>query len=368
MLSALAALLLLSSPEFRKLIAIRSGLILWAALIGLAALSVNWSVAPDLTLSAIKKELLYPLFAFGIFYLCCQQSTLQNYTIIGLGIGYTALLFLSINFKLGLIKGGSDYYLMVGDTSTLITLAVCVFCSICISNRRLWILLLALTGLAVSGYSLSLIQNRMAIICVGFVAAFFSLVVLFDVVKCRKQRGLVLILIPILLAVSTLTALNMKQSGNISEVTALKKDPRANTLWPFYLSQYDRAPHRGFGYGYSIPGQALSDEMPENFNSNYRLHAHNVLLNRYLQLGWPGLLLFMALYGWLIYRMVLLCKQPENRHLGLLGISLTLVFFLKSMTDDFFIRNNIIIFWALMGLILASAVRPAKKTETEAIK
>jgi O-antigen ligase len=82
-------------------------------------------------------------------------------------------------------------------------------------------------------------------------------------------------------------------------------------------------------------------------------HAHNVLLNKGIQMGVLGIVGFLFLFFAIPLRMA--------RSLGIngmagaaaaAGVAMSIGFLLKNMTDDFFYRESGYVFWLLSGAVL----------------
>ena len=92
-------------------------------------------------------------------------------------------------------------------------------------------------------------------------------------------------------------------------------------------------------------------------------HAHNVFLDNGIQMGIPGLLVFCLLL-WSAFREV---AQPLRKNCGddhtiiysIAGVAMLAGMIVKNLTDDFFYRDNVWMFW----LIMAAVIGARKKTE-----
>jgi O-antigen ligase len=79
-----------------------------------------------------------------------------------------------------------------------------------------------------------------------------------------------------------------------------------------------------------------------------------MFLNYALQLGIGGVLVLVILLGavgrefWRLYRH----DDPTVSLVGLAGIAMLIGFIAKNMTDDFFVRQNSLMFWSVVGLSL----------------
>ena len=87
------------------------------------------------------------------------------------------------------------------------------------------------------------------------------------------------------------------------------------------------------------------------------MHAHNTFLNRALETGLPGLAAFILLLASVAvaFRRVARSADPGTAAIGAAGIALVAGVVLKNLTDDFFVRQNALLFWSLVGAGLGAA-------------
>jgi len=140
-------------------------------------------------------------------------------------------------------------------------------------------------------------------------------------------------------------------------VDFLVDDPRGD-LWRFAAGRIAEHPWVGAGIG----KWALRDVFDAHFHDVLRLHAHNVFLNRALEMGLPGVAVFAALLGSVVVLFWRLAASDDARTaaLGAAGLALVAGVVVKNLTDDFFVRQNALLFWSLTGAALgAASVREA---------
>jgi O-antigen ligase len=139
-----------------------------------------------------------------------------------------------------------------------------------------------------------------------------------------------------------------------SVIEFLAEDPRLD-LWRFAVAQIAAHPWIGAGIGKWTSQQAFYGE----FHDAYRMHAHNVFLNRALETGLPGLAAFVLLQGALAiaFWRQSLSGVRRNAALGVAGLALVAGVMTKNLTDDFFLRQNALLFWSLAGAVLGAAAR-----------
>lgn len=195
-------------------------------------------------------------------------------------------------------------------------------------------------------------QNRQV-----YVAVVMQLIVVgaFFASKLRQPRHLILLLA----IVACLATLFHLQSGKrigastLAETAnipmALEKDGRLSA-WRFVVEQALQHPLHGGGMGRNT----FSRLYPDNPLSQPPFdHAHNMLINRLVQLGFPGLLVFMLLLGGLAWSLHSLGRRSgQGRRLAIAGLAMCAGVFAKNMTDDFFVRELGYLFWLLSGAMI----------------
>jgi O-antigen ligase len=141
--------------------------------------------------------------------------------------------------------------------------------------------------------------------------------------------------------------------------TDLSKGPDAyNTRWTlakFSLEKIKKNPFRMIGFG-----QRSFAKQYKSFVQKYKglpmWHAHNTFLNIALQTGLQGLILFC----FLLYRLLKYCHEQakaEENYLKKFYITaiftMVITFFIRNLSDDFFIDDSALLFWFLCGIVFA---------------
>ena len=212
-------------------------------------------------------------------------------------------------------------------------------------------------------YSLLLSHNRQNFIALGF-GILVSAISFLRVTKFSWQR-----LAFLFAALTCVAALLLVQTGRrpsgvadqslqpvaakttiINPLTsAVERDVRWD-LWKFSVSKIIENPVIGGGLGRSVFEKLYPDYRPDIPDL---WHAHNMILNKGIQMGIPGIFAFLMLWLALTHR---LWKargsetQPSVIAISALG-AITAVF-AKNQTDDFFVRNVGYFFWLMVGLVM----------------
>lgn len=141
----------------------------------------------------------------------------------------------------------------------------------------------------------------------------------------------------------------------------LADDPRGE-LWRFAVARIAEHPWIGAGIGkWTSRGAFLAQ-----FHDPLLMHAHNAFLNRALETGLPGLAAFAALLLSVVVAFRRIARSPDadTAAIGAAGLALVAGVVVKNLTDDFFVRQNALLFWSLvaaaLGAVAARAERPLR--------
>jgi O-antigen ligase len=142
-----------------------------------------------------------------------------------------------------------------------------------------------------------------------------------------------------------------EDAGRILPLAGIEADLRPK-IWTIALERIAEAPLLGHGYGREIVAPAFQGEMPQDGNRPELRHAHNAFLDVALQLGLAGEAIFLAILAILVLEFARALRQRESCPAGILGLAVIGGFVTKNLTDDFFYRQNGMVFCAVMGMLL----------------
>lgn len=126
---------------------------------------------------------------------------------------------------------------------------------------------------------------------------------------------------------------------------ALQADVRWS-VWKLCLQELADHPLIGGGFGL----RTFQFQHPDLAAGSPFWHAHNVILNKGMQMGVPGIFGFLILFLGLPVTMQSGLKAGGTaRAVAVVGISVALGFLVKNMTDDFMYRESGYLFWLLTG-------------------
>ncbi len=132
----------------------------------------------------------------------------------------------------------------------------------------------------------------------------------------------------------------------------LSTDPRGE-LWRYAAGRIAEHPWIGAGLG----KWTSSASFLAHFQDSLLMHAHNMFLNRALETGLPGLAAFIYLLASVAvaFRRVARSGDASTAAIGAAGLALVAGVIVKNLTDDFFVRQSALLFWALVGAGLGAA-------------
>ncbi|MDA8382279.1 MAG: hypothetical protein M0037_04305 [Betaproteobacteria bacterium] len=338
---------------------------LWAwAVYGVVALaSLTYAIHPLYSIGQIKEQIGYALLVLLIFTSWVngpsEFSKLMRIIVAGvtLMIGYSLLNsfvlspFWHSDFRLhqGSLADG------FGTFSTyLITTLPLVVTSMWVLPRTARLKRAALALLITGGLvALYLTGNREGALALGgelVVAA--ALVCATKPGVCRNRKVIALGAITGIFCVAFFARL-------LEVREPLATDPRTTLIWPLALHNITAEPFTGGGFGI----QAFKMRNPAFCHAYSTFsHAHNMILNKGVQMGIPGVLAFLVLWFGAIRaiwpdRNLAKMNSPVWAYL-VAGVAMSAGVFLKNMTDDFFVNDGAFLYWLLIGALIGMRSAP----------
>ncbi|MFZ4536210.1 O-antigen ligase family protein [Propionivibrio sp.] len=334
----------------------------WAVYAAVIALALGYAIDITYSLGEMRAEFLYPLLLFWLglnlvrnesdYFRFIAILAIGNLFLVTYSLAITALGLTTKDGLVGTINTG------VGTYSTyLVTVIplIALFSRHCLTSRQrqlsLVLSLLALAGLT----SLYFTQNRQGVLVliveIGVVVALMRVSGKTSLSKSWPLAVALLLATVAFLMVSAQRAPAPEISaivGMDSVGQSVKTDVRWR-LWQFSLEEIGKSPMTGGGFGQRVFKLRFPD-----FEPNSMLwHAHNMVLNKGVQMGIPGMLAFLVLFfsvPWALREG--LNSNPASRQIAAVGIAIALGVFLKNMTDDFFTRDCGYLYWIIIGATL----------------
>lgn len=331
----------------------------WAAWMIFAGLSVIYAQNQIKALSEYRYEVLYTFGAWATCYTLARRHdgarwlgrVLVAATLVALVLGIalsapdqpwfdfgrygsvgTVSTFLVTVLPLFLFLALRSEPHSLGRLSALAVAAGCLAAGFLTLNRAFWLATAAeITIFAL--FSMRYWDRRFRTASMIAVGGIVAVLALFEVVTTSESR----------IALSA-------PGTSIWEFTS--EDPRGG-LWRFAASQIALHPWIGSGLG----KWSSRDAFTAYFNDPMLMHAHDMFLNRALETGLPGLAAFVLLLGQaaLSFRRVARSADPATAAIGAAGLALVIGVVVKNLTDDFFVRQNALLFWSLVGAGLGAA-------------
>lgn len=346
----------------------------WGLYGAVAAFSLFYAIDPGYSLSEIKTELIYGILAFilGATWIRNEISLnrlmvlllLGNAFLVGYAIFQGAVLFRDMPpIPRGSLNSG------FGTFSTyLVTVIpfVVAYTALHFRNHpfRWFLAILLIANLVALYYTISRAAVLAIMVEIG-VAALFLAAHNLRRLPWRKSMAFGALVIVAITGLAMLFNVQMVKRApahvQIDTPTAFSQDPRVTILWPAAIENIRAAPLTGGGFGRN----AYKLRNPEIAQINRFLwHAHNMFLNKGVQMGIPGILAFsvlLAALAWAIWPTRTLISSHSSLSLyAFAGIIMIVGVIIKNLTDDYFVRDNALLFW-LMGGALAGAMSVGKR-------
>jgi O-antigen ligase len=104
----------------------------------------------------------------------------------------------------------------------------------------------------------------------------------------------------------------------------------------------------------------LRQSLQNEFGQPLLWHAHNYFLDTVVQVGIPGLLLLFLLLGATLREGWRMARSPDDlaTACGLALIAIVAGMVIRNMTDTLWVRQNALLYWGVLGVLLAWGRRP----------
>jgi O-antigen ligase len=348
----------------RRPLPLKLPLFLWAAVAGL---SLIWAQKFAYSLGEIKTEIGYGVVAYASFFVLTKDEVdfRRWVRVVIASLLVVAAMGMFLHWKEGWwLNEGRRYFPGVGSASTfLITVfPILVYWVLARGVRafpaHLHFFLLPLVVFV--GY---LTLNRAFWLSLSAIIVVMGTLLVAQSALPHKRKMMTALPLCLVAMTGVACAALVKSGGlaasslsfdGIAEMIAM--DARV-PIWQFTLDRIANNPWIGAGFGRLA--------LEPTFRANFGLtHAHNILLDYALQLGVMGTIVIVTLFAAIFRQYWELLRQDGTlRLLGACGCALIAGLFVKNVTDDFFIRENALLFWAVVGMTLGLA-RHVKQSES----
>lgn len=317
-----------------------------------ACSSLFWSVKLGYSLEEIKNEIVYALIAFSVFYYTACHADRFRWLVSAAWVGFLTTLFIAlIQFAR---YGHWNPHGLIGGMGTFSTYLVTLLPFLLFTLRTspvTW--MIAATASVIATATVGYMTMNRAFWPTLVVATIVAAVLSWRLRQTSfRWLSVTAVAIAIVVAGSMLQTI-FQQRGSLPQqpslVDQLSKDERL-PIWRYATAQIQHSPWHGAGFGRGIK----HEEYVERFHSPLKWHAHNLFLNYGLQMGIWGPLVLLLLFGSIAFQFFLLYRSADAvaPWLGAAGLVTLAAVLTKNMTDDFFVRENALLFWALTGALL----------------
>ena len=341
----------------------------------IALLSLIWAVYPEYSIGEIKSEIVYGFLTFAIFFTLTRGRQELNFWIVVLAASSLVVgTFAFVQFLRGIspheigMYGGTLHY------SAYLVTVIPIFLAAALSwpgRRRIAVvglvlfLLLTAYGTKNRGFWLSLIVELLI----------FGYMYLRYLNSNIARRNWIVALMALALIAMTIAFLTVSgerlatdsgeklvTDGTTSEVLSgtIQIDPRPK-LWQDSFAWIMKRPWTGAGFGRMV----LAKEFQQQAGLVTHTHAHNIVLNYAIELGFLGPIVLGLLVFCVIRELLKITRLAdlEVRMLGIAGLAIVGgVFGVEGMIEDLFARHLGWLFWALIGMILGYSSNATRLT------
>lgn len=247
-------------------------------------------------------------------------------------------------------------YAGVDGNWLLIAMMLYVWLAIRLWEAKRWGLVSCIVALlALDSWAMGVALNRQNFIALAAGVIGFSAIYLWKHFTIRRVLvcGFTVCVIVALASVQLIKRAGESRAAPQLQAAAVLKSTHTDIrwdLWKFSLEKIAENPIIGGGLGRSVFDKLYPDYRPE---IGQLWHAHNMIINKGIQMGIPGMIAFLVLWIALGRELFMHYARGGTGHLlALAGLSGMIAVFVKNQTDDFFVRNVALFFWLVMGLLL----------------
>ena len=330
-------------------------------LVGLAVVSIFWSYAPAMTLR--RSIALVGTTLFGL-YLATRYSLRQQLQLLGWMFGISvvlSLLFVVALPKYGIMGGihaGSwrGIYLHKNVLGSMMAESAIIFWLLVTGTQKKRVLLWG--GFSFSVILLILSTSKSPLVnLVQILATFFAL---------RALRWRYELMVPALIAIATVGgSLSVLFTTNADALLgSIGKDATLTgrtDLWPYVLEMIAKRPW--LGYGYSGFWLGLDGESAYVWRATGWTppHAHNGLLDLWLDLGLLGVSIFLLGFGASLLRALAWVRLSKTSE-GFWPMLYLTFFVLSNLTESALLKQNALIWILYVSTVLSMHILPERQT------
>ena len=334
-------------PAARAPIPCKAALGAWMA-VCLASLAYAFDAA--YTLGELKNEVGYSMMAYFAFFVVAHDRGNALWLLRASGLGSLAIgswaLFALVGNDFHWNEGGGHGGIGVFATYVITVVPALAWLS-CEDSSPLLRRIAA--GLSVFAMFLAAVTMQRAVwpvLALQLVLA-LAMATRAGLIKARRRLLLIAVGLVAAAALAGLVAIQQIRYGDArNEQVQLNTDVRI-AFWPRVIARIVEHPLTGTGFGRGVIHKAYPDLTPEATPALW--HAHNVLLNYGLEMGFPGIVVLASLFaafGILFWR----ASAGPSALAGIAGFVIVASVLARNQFNDFFMRDMSLMFWALAGL------------------
>ena len=336
----------------------------WAAWV---ALSLAWSPELDRSFKEFRHEILYMALAFWVCFAAAQARGAARIVLPVLATGGVIACSISLHaYTLGRWGYADGWHGGAGNhSSMLLTMMPCALAAVWYGRRNNWSRLQVQLAIAmVALFIAAAYGTQSRTIWLGFGAELLVMMGLAYSARPEPRHALgrrakwatALLALAVVAAAVAATAVVHQERTAERSAQAIERDPRL-ALWSDVLERIEERPWTGYGFGRGVLRASLRQET----GNSMLWHAHNIFLDVAVQLGLPGLLLFLALLAATLREAWRLCRTRADLEVACGAVIAAVVagMLVRNMTDVLWIRQNALVYWGIIGgsLGLAAASR-----------
>ncbi len=334
-------------------------LALWTAL---ALISLSYAADPAYSLGEIKNEVLYAMMTFAAFFAATREDEDLKRLMIALFSGALLICLWALvqRYRLGVWIEAGRYggtAAFAGYALMLVPMLLLWFCSV--GGKWRWAAPVLFGIVIVTAF----FTLQRIVWPVLFIEALLALVLLrrCGMLKISQTALLGLCVAGMLTVAAAMIAVKSERFKSNDPAAVLSEDSRL-AQWQEVAGRIAASPLSGGGFGRGALSKAYRDLIPKD--NTLLWHAHNVFLNYGLEMGLPGVLAILAVFGALLIEYSRLVRSADDRLklLGIAGIMLVIGVVGRNQVNDMFVREQAILFWALNGALLGLGQRKLLQT------
>jgi O-antigen ligase len=358
----LASIVVSKEKQLRGLPPIWIPFVAWGAW---ALLSLAWSIEPDRSFKEWRNEVFYTAAGLWICYVGAQaRRAAPIFLVIIAAAGSAAALIAVVEFSRGWAEYVEGLHGGPGDhSSVVLALMPCAAMAAWLSaQERRWpaaVSASCVVAVLFAGAYTTLnrtvwlgLAGEFALLA-GFIAARSSLGARLGLPPRALVAGVAL---GALLVSAAMIVYVQAERRAVGAGDVVEKEPRL-LLWPQVVQHIGERPLAGYGFGRGLLRDSLQEELRRRDTNLW--HAHNIFLDAVLQTGVPGALLLLAVILATL-RLAWRAARHADPWIAACGVTLAALVvgtLARNMTDTLLVRQNALLFWGLVGALLAMMAR-----------